>query len=201
MISNMPKMQKRKAVAPIIATLLLVAIAVVGGIIVFVWASGMFGSTAGTALPTAESIQLIGYDARDTTNLSGIALIDNTASNSLTADGTSSSEYIVLKVRNTGTASMLIDEVSIMGVSHVWDTATDNEVPETGEFMLYDGITGDQTADKGSTSIAAGEDARIVVHLGDLPADSVSIGRNLQFKVKTEQGSSFNFFLVTGQSE
>lgn len=195
-----PKIQNRKAVAPIIATLLLVAIAVVGGIIVFVWASGMFGSTAGTALPNAESIQLIGYDARDVEDLAGIttADVDNTADNTL-----SPGEFIVFKVRNTGVADVLINKVTIMGQDHSWDsdTAGDNEAPADNLFLVYSGTSGDPSASKSTKGIAPGEDARIVVNLHeDLPSD-VSLGRNLQMKIKTEQGAAFNFFVVTGQSE
>ena len=114
-----PNVKSRKAVAPIIATLLLVAIAVVGGIIVFVWASGMFGTTAGIALPNAESLQLIGYDARDTTDLAGITgpAIDNTANQKLQAG-----EYIVLTVRNDGVGDMIFGKVVIMGKEHTWDS-------------------------------------------------------------------------------
>jgi flagellin-like protein len=201
MISNMPKMQKRKAVAPIIATLLLVAIAVVGGIIVFVWASGMFGSTAGTALPNAESLQLIGYDAREADDLTGIGQIDNVTTDTAIADD----QIIVLTVRNTGVAQMLIGEVTVMGQDFVWDSgnAADDVEPDAGEFLVYSGTNTSPTADlasKSTAGIEAGEDARIAVKLDNLPSD-ISLGRNLQLKIKTEQGSSFNFFLVTGQSE
>ena len=195
-----PKIQNRKAVAPIIATLLLVAIAVVGGIIVFVWASGMFGSTAGTALPTAESIQLIGYDAREVAAITGLTTdpaLDNTADQALKAG-----EFVVLKVRNTGTADVLINKVTIMGQDHTWDSddADEDDAPDADKFEVYSKLSGDVDS-KATASIAPGEDARIVVNLHeDLPSD-ISIGRNLQMKIKTEQGSTFNFFLVTGQAE
>ncbi|MEK0340135.1 MAG: archaellin/type IV pilin N-terminal domain-containing protein, partial [Nitrosopumilus sp.] len=42
--SKYNKLTSRRAVAPVIATLLLVAIAVVGGSIVFVFAQGFFSS-------------------------------------------------------------------------------------------------------------------------------------------------------------
>ena len=207
-----PKVQNRKAVAPIIATLLLVAIAVVGGIIVFVWASGMFGSTAGTALPNAESIQLVGYDARDVAATASSGLtgftedgppVSNTANNKLVA-GT---DYMVIKVRNTGTAEILINKVTIMGVDHTWDSDAPNatlgdaaNAPAAGTFEVYTKTSGD-IAPKATASIAPGEDARIAVKLSASLPDDISLGRNLQMKIKTEQGSTFNFFLVTGTTE
>jgi hypothetical protein len=84
-----------------------------------------------------------------------------------------------------------------MGVQHVWES--DGTVPEAGEFALYTKATGDGTL-KTTTHIAPGEDARIAVKLGAVP-DDISLGRNLQMKVKTNQGSVFNFFTVTGQTE
>ena len=211
-----PKIQNRKAVAPIIATLLLVAIAVVGGIIVFVWASGIFGSTAGMALPTAESMQLIGYDARDVANLAGFTAagpgtatapgIDNgqAGSNSKLAAG---SEYLVLKLRNTGTSEMLINKVVIMGVDNTWDSDAPNATvnneanePAAGTFEVFTKTSGD-VAPKSTPSIAAGEDLRIAVKLSASLPDDIGVGRNLQMKIKTEQGATFNFFLVTGQTE
>jgi len=194
------KMKTRKAVAPIIATLLLVAIAVVGGIIVFVWASGMFGTTAGIALPNAESLQLIGYDARDTTDLSGITgpAIDNTANQKLQAG-----EYIVLTVRNDGVADMIFGKVVIMGKEHTWDSdaAGANDAPVADTFEMYSGASGNPATSKGTPTIAPGEDARLAVKIHtSLPSD-VSLGRNLQVKIKTETGSIFNYFVVTGQAQ
>ncbi len=203
------KIQKRKAVEPIIATLLLVAIAVVGGIIVFVWASGMFGSTAGTALPNAESIQLIGYDARDVADLTGVTgagpALDNGktgSDNKLAKTAGANGEFIVFKVRNTGVAELLINKVTIVGIDHTWDSdaAGATDAPADGLFEVYTKLSGDASS-KATPSIAAGEDARIAVKLSASLPDDINLGRNLQMKIKTEQGSTFNFFLVTGTTE
>jgi len=63
------KMTSRRAVAPIIATLLLVAIAVVGGSIIFVFSQGFFSSAQISGAPQIESLELIGYDMTDGTVL------------------------------------------------------------------------------------------------------------------------------------
>jgi len=54
--------KKRKAVAPIIATLLMVAITVVGGTIIFLFSQEFmtFAQISGT--PTIESIRFLGFD-------------------------------------------------------------------------------------------------------------------------------------------
>jgi flagellin-like protein len=195
-----PKVQNRKAVAPIIATLLLVAIAVVGGIIVFVWASGMFGSTAGTALPNAEAIQLIGYDARETSALTGLTTtpaLTNTADQALKPG-----EFVVLKVRNTGTADIFISKVTIMGKDHTWDSdaSSATDAPAADKFEIYSKTSTDVDS-KAAPSIAPGEDARIAINLHTGLPNDITVSRNLQVKMKTEQGSAFNFFVVTGLAE
>ncbi len=58
-----------KAVAPVIATLLMVAIAVVGGTIIFVFAQGFFSSAQISGTPQIEAVKIEGYDARAVPNL------------------------------------------------------------------------------------------------------------------------------------
>jgi len=57
--------QGRRAVSPVIATLLLVAITVVGGMTVFVFAQYFFSNSDSVAVPQSEFLQIFGYDARD----------------------------------------------------------------------------------------------------------------------------------------
>ena len=52
-----------RAVAPVIATLLMVAIAVVGGTIIFVFSQGFFSSSQISGTPTIEAVKFLGYDA------------------------------------------------------------------------------------------------------------------------------------------
>jgi len=59
------RLTNRRAVAPVIATLLMVAIAVVGGTIIFVFAQGFFSQAQISGTPSIESVKIIGYDARD----------------------------------------------------------------------------------------------------------------------------------------
>ena len=54
------KFHKRRAVAPIIATLLLVAIAVVGGSIIFVFSQGYFASAQISGTIDPELVKIFG---------------------------------------------------------------------------------------------------------------------------------------------
>ena len=55
----------RRAVSPIIATLLLVAIAVVGGAIIFSFSQGYFASTQLSGPPAVDLVNVLGYDLSD----------------------------------------------------------------------------------------------------------------------------------------
>ena len=58
-----------RAVAPVIATLLMVAIAVVGRTIIFVFSQGFFSSAQISGTPQKESLKIVGYDATDAAQL------------------------------------------------------------------------------------------------------------------------------------
>ena len=71
---------RRRAVAPIIATLLLVAIAVVGGSMIFVFAQEFFGDSQISGSPSVELVKITGYDARDVSQVKahdGIEILPN----------------------------------------------------------------------------------------------------------------------------
>ena len=58
----------RKAVSPVIATLLMIAIAVAASILVYVWSMGLVGTLQGTGgQQTREQLIMEAYDATDTT--------------------------------------------------------------------------------------------------------------------------------------
>ena len=63
-ISPRSKNFTKRGVAPVIATLLLVAIAVVGGTIIFTFTEGFFSSAQISGSTVVESLTILGYDAR-----------------------------------------------------------------------------------------------------------------------------------------
>ena len=196
------RLRSRKAEAQIISELLLVAIAVVGGIMVFVWTTGAYKSNSSVELPRTESIQIIGYDTRDTASLTGLSTINNGASGS--GKLVAGSEYIVLKLRNAGNTDIKITKIIIMGVEHTWHgaiTAPATTAPDAGKFQVYSKISGNpQNVDRNSPSLAPGEDARVAAKLSSSLPDDIQIGRNLPVEIETSNGS-FNFSVVTDQTE
>ena len=106
MIRHSNFLQKRRSVAPVIATLLMVAIAVVGGMLVFVFAQDFFTSTDSMTGPTIELLQIFGYDARDVAD-DPLVGIENDEGDGCTVKGTAGGDLededtIALYVRNLG---------------------------------------------------------------------------------------------------
>ncbi len=97
--------RKHRAVAPVIATLLMVAIAVVGGTIIFVFSQGFFNQAQVSGTPTIESVKILGYDARDIASLiahDGITM--GVAGSDPNAQGKNVGEYVVVYIKNDSSA-------------------------------------------------------------------------------------------------
>src|SRR2546426_10690176 len=90
----------RKAVSPIIATLLLIAIAVAAGIIVYVYVNSLAGGlTSGGGQQVAEQVQLQAY--------------------SFNAVGTGSAQVIDIFLKSVGGASVTISAIYVAGMAMV----------------------------------------------------------------------------------
>jgi len=199
--SHIPKLTSRKAVAPVIATLLLVAIAVVGGGIVFVFAQDFFGIVPTVPL-AVESVQVLGYDARDTTALQihdGTVTAADTAG---TIDGTLlATERVAVYVQNSGVESMIIDELRFAGTAYTFesnvgtlDTFAFGAAPGRAEYAIL--TDSPSTLLNGPLAqLQPGEQATIILTLDD----TIKIGRNAQFKLTTTDGNVFLAAVKIGQ--
>jgi len=191
-----------KAVAPIIATLLMVAIAVVGGTIIFVFAQGFFSSSQVSGTPTIEAVKILGYDARAVTALQahdGNLMLAGSAGNS--DPNKEQGERVAIYLTNDSVQKVVLGEVSFGGYIYQYIDAS-----ATG-LGLYDGAnipqgnytvltaTPDSLLAKGAGELAPGQTATIVL---DLDSD-LRIGRSSQFKVTTSNGNVFVGTVSVGQ--
>lgn len=88
-----PFKMNRKAVSPVIATLLMIAIAVASGTLVYVWSMGIVGTLQSSGgQQTKQQLMMEAYSALDTTSW-------------------------ILNLRNPGSSSLQISAVYISGVS------------------------------------------------------------------------------------
>ena len=144
-IPEMDFKNKRRAVAPIIATLLMVAIAVVGGILIFVFAQGFF-TDINVGAPTIELVEVFGYDARDGISLTmhtGAQLDMNavqitTVGDSKTAGVLGDKDAISIHIRNRGNQAVIIEKVKVYGATYTQseDAGCTTTNPTEGEFLM-----------------------------------------------------------------
>jgi len=190
--------RKHRAVAPVIATLLMVAIAVVGGTIIFVFSQGFFNQAQISGTPAIESVKILGYDARDVANLEAHDGVLMTVVGSIPANqGKNVNEYVVVYVKNDSVGQLLFSEIRLGGTVYNYvQTAVIpvHTTPTAGTYTVMDNAT------NGITSQAAlaepGGTIGILINLDD----NFPTGRDTQFKLSTTNGAVFVGTVVMGQN-
>jgi len=209
----------RRGVAPVIATLLLVAIAVVGGSIIFVFAQGFFSSAQVSGTPSIELVKIIGYDARDVVKVKahdGIEIEGEKGKDccGITDGKINADERIAIYLQNNSVEKIFLSEIRISGVVYDFTTYTTipppfsigrwdqaNVKPQPGQYVILTG----HNATKGLDSdllqdpYPRMEPGEIITILVDLDK-SYSIPRDAQFKLTTATGSVFVSTIIMGQS-
>jgi flagellin-like protein len=150
---------KRRAVAEVISSLLLVAITVVGAVILTTFLDEAFisgGLAASGSDSTIKTLNLVKYDSRDGGNLMGLTNLNNTSdsfptNNELcretcfpntnpTSGGTA---FIVIQVENQSVNPIFLDHVWLGNATHLWDSSTagfplvSTEYPGDGRFSIF----------------------------------------------------------------
>ena len=189
-LTSQQKMASRRAVAPIIATLLLVAIAVVGGSIIFVFSQGFFSAAQVSGSPNIESLEFVGYDATDAVSVEvfdgTLFAAGNTAGNGLQID-----ENIAINVQNNGVSKVTLGEVRFGGTVYAYTAAA--FTASTPEFhIMTDNTTFITTS---AAEIQPGQQVSIVLDLGEV----IKNGRDAQMKLSTTSGSVFVGTVIAGQ--
>ena len=216
-----------RAVAPIIATLLLIAIAVIGGVMIYVFTQGFFGNTTISTVPSVDTIIMSGYDMRE---IEGHKPCDNphspatrgviTHEGQVTChgdgkftldDGKSNGEAGTIFIRNIGEKSYNLFKLEING--RILDfTADDNDIDnKAGVFGIYTvPDTRTPTADTTLREVATilpGQEATFVISFDDgtTPAGSTDNtagpGRIIPIKLTSSSGSVYNFNLVIDEKK
>ncbi len=182
-------MTSRRAVAPVIATLLLVAIAVVGGSIVFVFSQGFFSSAQISGAPQIESLKFTGYDATDGTTLlnhdGSIFDAGNSAGDGLLID-----ENVVIYVQSNSVGKLTLGEVRFGGTVYNYNATG----PTHGSYeILTRGPNSILTAS--SAEVQPGQQLSIILQLDE----NIKQGRDTQMKLTTANGAVFVGTVIAGQ--
>ena len=190
-----------RAVAPVIATLLMVAIAVVGGTIIFVFAQGFFSQSQISGTPTIEAIKILGYDARDVASLNvhdGGATADISSDSSVIDKNVD--ERITVFVKNDSVNTVLFTEIRLGGTVYLYanDALTDHDAvtpaPDTTQYAVL--TAADTILAEDAAILQPGQTATLLLQL----SDSYPIGRDTQFKLTTTNGAIFVGTVVMGQN-
>ena len=211
------KMTSRRAVAPVIATLLLVAIAVVGGSIIFVFSQGFFSSAQVSGSPNIESIKILGYDATDGDSIQfhdGVRSTTAELGGNTTSDGLNASDYVAVYLKNDSVNKITISEIRVAGDIYAYVDFEGDPLPvsalacqdpqvdadlDCGEYTIVslgdDGTDEGVTIDSSAPSLEPGQQATLVFAL----EKDVKSGRDLQFKLSTSSGAVFVGTVNSGQ--
>jgi len=216
MTKQQSKLTSRRAVAPVIATLLLVAIAVVGGSIVFVFSQGFFSSAQISGSPNIESLKITGYDATDGAALQLHDGLDIGTPQGTTGNGLASGERVAVYVQNNSVQKVTMGEIRVAGTVYTFVSATTPFTADTWNvagdlwtagladpsYMIAtssNGLLGAETAatmlDTTSAEIQPGQQATIIIQLDE----NVKVGRDTQFKLTTANGAVFVGTIIAGQ--
>lgn len=186
---------KTRAIATIIATLLMVAVAVVGGMSVLVFSQGFFQDTQ-IAAPMIENIEIFGYNATDSDTLgthSGSSFVTGTKNNMI-ADG----EQFAVFIKNSGGDDVLISEVSVFGVlfnAKITTGVLDTSSTANMEWVMStDGIN-----NCNCQLIRAGQEATIIIDYDSTVNGDVKIGKPIPVEITTGGGSGYTKQIVSGR--
>jgi len=206
--SKHKRLTSRRAVAPVIATLLLVAIAVVGGSIVFVFSQGFFSSAQISGAPQIESMQIVGYDARDVAEMQ---LHDGQGSNvvdGVLSDGLLPTERIAIYVQNNSVGKTTLSEVRLAGTVYTYADVTGQTMLEDfdaalgyisqNEFVIVnrsDPLLAATISTASNAELQPGQIATIYLELDE----TLKEGRDAQIKLTTANGAVFVGTVIAGQ--
>ena len=172
---------KRRAVSPVIATVILIAVAVALGIAVAFWASGLTSSFSKyEKLGISTQYATLGFTNPGTNNPSTC---------------TSNCWNVTLGGQNTGSSDATITQIQIDGVPYPVSNSSSNFV-----YWYYVSGSSKVYPSSGSTqlSVPSGDSFYISLYLGSgsVPSKSFSSGQTIQVTIITAAGNNYPASIV-----
>jgi flagellin-like protein len=218
--------QKRRGVAEVISTLLLVAITVAGAVVLtsFIdesFVSGSLAVTSGTDT-TIKTIRLLAYDTRNGEELMGSVdySLDNTntqvanklcrsscVANTIPSDD--GSNFMLIQIENRGINPIFVKNVVLDGVDHTWDSTTvdtplnfvagppSGNYPLDGQFSVLPSDTTDTT--QGTREIAGGQAVNLLVKL-DTTNPDIELSKTVRAQINIGENALADFLIETGDA-
>ncbi len=178
--------RRRAAVSPIVATLLLIAISVALGVVVYIFTSGLAGSLTNSHVnQLTEQVSLDAYNFQ-----------------------TSPPNYLTMYLRNTGTGAVTVSSVYFNGQLESFYGTCGTGVASSGTYVTTTAAT-TVIASSGPTTTAlftatglpvtASEGAQATCQL-NIYGLTASAGTSYQVTIATVDGGKFIFNVVAGQT-
>jgi len=212
--------QKKRAVAEVISSLLLVAITVAGAIILTTFLNDSFiqgGLAASGSDSTLKTIKLVKYDSRDGGNLLEFTNLNNTSptdqkfcrkscsSNPNLSPSVNGTEFLVIQIENRSVNPIFLHNVWLGNVSHSWDIGTANVIldpsgssisgnyPVDGQFSIFPvGESIGTMKQNPDNQIESGQTVNLLIKLDNNNPDlELSKTIRAQFNIGANQLSEF----------
>jgi flagellin-like protein len=213
-------LKKRRGGAEVIASILLVAITVVGAVILTTFLDETFiagGVAASGSDSTIKSIKLLKYDSRDGGNLLTLTNLNNTSTapsdgslcriscfpNQKPLDG--GTDFLIIQIDNQSVNPIFLDKIFLDDVTHSWDSVTagvifdptgtiiNGDIPEDGKFsILPTDIDIGNTRQNIDNQIKNGAEVNLLIKLDNSNPD-IPLGKTIraQFNIGDVQLSEF----------
>lgn len=213
--------------------MLLLAITVVGAVMISNFVSDGFFSGVdqrpSTTESSSDSIQLTGYDTRDSDTLFNLVSLNNNFNSLLCAKGNDPSctiiiaddipsddgtEFIVLKLRNMNPNSIFLQNIQVNGVLHAWDEGTTGwsfdatqsadagtKYPRAGFFSIIPAPERPNSEKQfASQEVQGNEEVRIIVKLSENLSD-IKMWNSMQIVVNFGGPIPADFIITSGDAK
>ncbi len=226
-LDKKPKLCKRKGIADIISTMLLMGITVTGATTLTYFVNDSFVSgnlsTVSSLNTATKSIQLLAFDTRDSTTLLQLSNLDNEfgdqklcgvsctgvgLSDKIPANG--GSEFVIIKIKNNSIDSVFLRNIQLNNVMHTWDPQTSDATlntvqnlssggnyPHDGKFSI---LPNSSTVQSANNEIQSGKTVNLLIKLGP---DDQDILLNKGIRVLLNIGSihPVEFLIESGNAQ
>ncbi len=216
------ELRKRRGVSEIIGSIMLVAITVVGAAVLTTFLSDSFAegglTSASNERVGAVTVNLMGYDSRDSTNLMNLANLDNQFDGKLCGNCTNvnpnkipedgGSEFLVMQIQNKGINSLFLRNVFLNNVDHVWDPNTsgvaldaeftDNsgKYPRDGMFSVIS--LSNPPIQNVDNQIQSGQIVNLLVKLG--VNEDIDLNKSIRVLLNVGEMSNVDFVIESGDA-
>ena len=219
------KFCKRRGIADIISTMLLMGLTVTGATTLTYFVNDSFVSgnlaTASSLNTATKSVQLLAYDTRDSTTLLQLSNLDNELDQKLcgvscTGVGLSDkipsnggSEFVMIKIKNNSINSIFLENIQLNNVLHTWDSQTSDaslntvqnlssggSYPHDGKFSI---LPISSTIQSANNEIQSGKTVNLLIKLGSDDQD-ISLNKGIRVLLNIGSMNPVEFLIESGNA-